>query len=114
MENIMSKADEKMMDMQRMFLEKNAIEMDIPDYMIESLVQYILIGRPVGHFLTAIINNDLKGAVNRGDDMNQCRIVNYVKFLFNYAPHGSWGYEGSTNMWIARGGKYPQHQPVTE
>jgi hypothetical protein len=82
-------------------------EYGIPLYMRDSLVQYILVGRPVGDFLTAIINNDLKGAVNRADDENQKLIVQYVKFLYNNAPNGCWGSFDSTKHWIERGGLYP-------
>lgn len=63
----------------------------IPRYMFDGIKYYILDGRPTGSFLYALLSNDLFAAVERADDINQGYIVNWVKFLFNYAPAGCYG-----------------------
>jgi hypothetical protein len=64
---------------------------DIPAHMHDGVIAYILTGRPVGHFLTAVFSNDLKEAVARSDDENVTRLHQYVRFLYNCAPAGCWG-----------------------
>lgn len=86
------------------YLFEKMNEYDIPDYMQNSLVEYIMTGRPVGHFLSAVLENQLKEAVNRADDLNQSKLVNYMKFLWNHAPNGCYGYEGVMKYWRERGG----------
>lgn len=107
-------AHEKLMDMQQQFLERNAKELKLPKYSSESLIQYILVGQPVGSFLDALLNNDLKGAVQKADDDNRKVIVQYVLFLTECAPYSCWGFSDATNQWIKRGGKYPQYRQVAQ
>ena len=76
----------------------------IPDYMRASIQDYILLGRPVGHFLTAVFSNDLKEACIRADDVNIQHIGNYAKFLYNYAPIGCWGSPENHKNWLKSGG----------
>lgn len=76
----------------------------IPDYMQEGLVEYILHGRPVGNFLTAVLSNDLKEACARADITNQYALPKYVMFLYNYAPVGCWGDYEKVESWAERGG----------
>lgn len=76
----------------------------IPPHMHDGIVQYILTGRPTGSFLTAIFENDLKGACNRADHENQKIIFDYVFFLYNNAPSACWGSEARHQEWIRIGG----------
>lgn len=42
-----------------------------------------------GDFASAVINNDLSGAVHKADDVNRLALWLYVGFLYNVAPaHG--------------------------
>ena len=72
---------------------------DIPEYMHEGLMQWILNGRPVGNFLTAVLENNLREACNRADEANKTRLYNYILFLNNYAPMGCWGDADRTEVW---------------
>ena len=85
-------------------LKRYATEIGVPGYMQESLIQYILTGRPVGHFLTAVLSNDLKEAVARADEVNQWALSKYVIFLHNHAPIGSWGSPENVKRWKEIGG----------
>ena len=76
----------------------------IPSHMWEGLAAYILHGLPTGHFLTAVLSNDLREAVNRADKDNIKALPAYVKFLYNDAPAGCWGSEDKVESWIKRRG----------
>jgi len=47
-------------------------------------------GCPPGHFLTAVIENDLLGAVGHADDDNARALIQIVLYVHNRleAPHG--------------------------
>lgn len=92
------------MEADRETLLKKAAMCGIPDYMIHSVIAYILEGRAVGHFLTAVFSNDLKEACNRADEENAKKIYNYVSFLYNNAPIGCWGSPDSFKRWLEVGG----------
>jgi hypothetical protein len=72
----------------------------IPEHMRHSLVYYLTEGRPVGHFLTAVLSNDLKEACNRADDLNRHLLYDYIFFLFNNAPGNSWGSPERVHGWL--------------
>ena len=76
----------------------------IPERMIGGMRRYLEHGIPPGDFLTAILSNDLREACMRADEENQRLIFAYVKFLYNYAPAGSWGSPQNYNAWIKLGG----------
>jgi hypothetical protein len=76
----------------------------IPEYMKPRLLSYILDGNPTGHFLRAVLSNDLKSAVGHADDNNLVCLPQYVKFLYNYAPRDCWGSPEAVKAWIEQGG----------
>ena len=51
---------------------------NIPEHMMASLKAYIMEGRPVGHFLTAVLSNNLFEAFSRADDENASVMRDYV------------------------------------
>lgn len=61
-------------------------------------------GRPLGHFLTAILSNDLRGACDHADHLNMPMIPVYVAYLYNKAPAGCWGSREIVDAWINVGG----------
>ncbi len=72
----------------------------IPDHMLEGIERYIDHGIPPGHFLTAIITNNLREAVGRADDDNVQIIPAYVGYFYNEAPSACWGSIEKMNAWI--------------
>lgn len=60
----------------------------IPDYALEAFEQYKRgeHGFPFGGFLTAILANDLVGAVERADAENVRLLKNYASYLYNEMP----------------------------
>jgi hypothetical protein len=53
-----------------------------------------------GGFLTAVLSNDLVGAVSRADQQNRSLIPEIVIFLYNRAPAGAWGNEDRVARWL--------------
>ncbi len=43
----------------------------------------------MGSFLTAVVENDLDGAVGKADSVNVRALPIYIKYFYNYAP-GQW------------------------
>jgi len=74
----------------------------IPPHMMDSLKAYIEDRRPVGDFLTAVITNDLQGAIDRADDINLANLPAYVGYLYNEAPGGCWGSKESMEEWLRK------------
>jgi len=81
----------------------------IPDYMQDGLALYLLRGVSPGHFLSAVLSNDLKEAIARADDTN-CRVLReYMVFLYNNSPaHACYGSPEKVAAWIKSGGMLGQ------
>ena len=76
----------------------------IPEHMRAGLRRYIENGIAPGDFLSAVLCNDLREACGRADEHNRHRLFDYIMFLHNYAPIGSWGSAYNFNRWCERGG----------
>ncbi len=76
----------------------------IPERMRGGLARYLMHGIAPGHFLMAVLTNDLKGAVSRGDDENQRLLPEYVTFLYNRTPSGASGSVEKVRDWLRSGG----------
>ena len=72
----------------------------IPSYMMEGLQRYIEDHVSPGKFLSAVIKNDLRGAIDMADDQNIQNLPAYVAFLYNHAPISCWGSEENFNKWL--------------
>lgn len=73
---------------------------DIPGYMHDGIVFYLMLGIPPGSFLTAVMENDLREAVGRADDTNSALLTEYVRWFYNHAPSTSWGSHKAVTDWI--------------
>jgi len=81
-------------------INKRLIESNVPKGMHTSLIHYITERRPVGHFLTAILSNDLAEACSRADDNNKYGLCNFIYFLYNYAPSPYWHSKENVESWL--------------
>jgi hypothetical protein len=75
----------------------------VPEHCRDGLLNYLRYGVPPGHFLQAVLSNDLREACARADDVNIAAIYNYVLVLNNYAPSAAWGSPEKVREWIERG-----------
>jgi hypothetical protein len=57
----------------------------LPEYMLGA-VRFVMTGRAVGDFLTALFSNDLMMAVCRADENNELLLKNWCKWLYNDCP----------------------------
>ena len=76
--------------------------LSIPEHMAEGLAMYLLNGVPAGGFLTAVLENDLIGAVVRADYENIKRLDVYAAFLYSEASINSYGSPKIVEVWIAK------------
>lgn len=77
----------------------------VPDHLIGGLVEYIVVGRPVGQFLTAVLENDLMGAMSRADVHSAMGLRAVCTFLYSYAPGGCFGSQESVIDWYKKKNK---------
>ena len=75
---------------------------DMTDQCRDGLDLYMSHGIPPGHFLTAVICNDLMSAVSHADYWNKTRIHVYVKYLYNEAPGNCWGSPEAMQTWMEK------------
>lgn len=73
----------------------------IPEAVLEGLVNYLYYGNQPGHFLTAVLTNDLFEAVGRGDDKSIAAIRELVQLIYNRVPSPSWGDKEKVKAWRA-------------
>jgi hypothetical protein len=64
---------------------------NIPAPTMAALLRYVNKGYMPGHFLTAVLTNDLFGAVGRADVDNIVALPEIVKFVYNEVPSNAWG-----------------------
>jgi len=64
---------------------------DVPEHLQGGLALYLAEGYQPGHFMTAVLENNLKEAVSRADDKAALGIAAVVRFLYNHAPRHAWG-----------------------
>ena len=79
--------------------QPNYAKVPVP-HMAAGLQRYIERGIPPGHFLTALLSNDLIGAYNRADDENTAAMRLWVRFMYWELPHGSYGSPQAVEAWI--------------
>lgn len=74
-------------------------EYGVPSHMHGGLIRWVEEGTRPGHFLTAVITNDLKTACIYADEQSAEGLSKIVMWLYNQAPSGCWGYEGALKHW---------------
>ena len=73
---------------------------DIPVNMMADLTAYIEHGVPLGDFLSAVVTNNLKGAVFFADNVNLACLPAYVQYLHWEAPSSCYGSDQKMEDWI--------------
>lgn len=76
----------------------------IPRPTIESVLRYARFGTPPGHFVQAVLRNDLFDALGRADKGNRAAIGDICSLVYNWIPNMSWGSPERVQRWIARKG----------
>lgn len=82
---------------------EQALRARVPEHTLRALDGYIQEHRPIGHFLTAVLSNDLRDAVGYADPDNEAALCDIVRYLHNCAPSICLGSLDSVAAWIAYG-----------
>jgi hypothetical protein len=85
-------------------LENGLEDLEIPEHMHGAVLRYILDGLDPGHFLSAVIKNNLFESFMFADHKNIKMIRQYVELFYNYAPSDCWKSEEAKQNWIKKGG----------
>ena len=75
----------------------------LPEHLRAGLLNYLLDHIRPGHFLQALLSNNLHHAVARADPVSLQHLREIVLFLFLAAPSASWGSPEAMEAWIALG-----------
>lgn len=76
----------------------------IPVSIRRAIIAHAQRGQECGHFVTAVLENDLTQAVMRADDENLQRLRDIVGYCYNQLPGPSWGSPAAVKAWRKRGG----------
>jgi hypothetical protein len=84
--------------MAHQYLEK--LDM-LPQHMRRGMQDWIEHGQASypGGFLSALLSNDLMGALGKADDVNAHALPLYAAYLYNYAPSGCFGSPRAFSEW---------------
>jgi len=66
----------------------------------ESLKRYVDHGIETGSFLRAVLENNLSEAFSRADYINQTRLHEIVRYVYNHLPANCWGSEEKVKNWL--------------
>ena len=72
---------------------------ELPEGLQGGMQRYVEDGIQAGHFLTAVLSNDLLGAVSRADSTNIKLIPEIVRWIYNEAPSSCWGNVEKVQAW---------------
>lgn len=76
----------------------------IPNVILLAINNHVLRGQRCGHFVTAVLSNDLTEAVNRADDECQKCLHTIILYLYNRCPGECWGSKKKMEDWRKNGG----------
>jgi len=78
-------------------------KVNIPEYTLESILNYVNTKVPTGDFLYAVLTNNLTEAIFRADLNNSRALKDIVKYCFWRIPHNCWGSKKEVEDWVNRG-----------
>jgi len=71
----------------------------LPGTLQGGILRYLDAGIPPGHFLTAVITNNLFDAISHADNTSLEALPDIVKFFYNHTPSSCWGSEEKMLKW---------------
>lgn len=72
----------------------------IPPSILASIQRYVNEGVSPGHFVRAVLENNLYQAVTRADDESQAALCTIVAYVVNETPSAAWGSPHAVREWI--------------
>jgi hypothetical protein len=92
------------LQVERLKIERTLIASGVPIHDHDSLIEYIVIGQPLGDFLEAVVENNLTEAIGRADETNRGKLFQICEWLYNNMPMSAWGSPAKYEAWIVEGG----------
>ena len=74
----------------------------IPLTLRAGIVRYLFDGVRPGHFLEAVISNDLFGAMGRADENSRAGLFAICGFFYNEVPAPCFGSPAKMEVWLER------------
>ncbi len=77
---------------------------------MDSIKEYVLIGRPPGDFLRAVMENDLQESFGHADQGNRATLFEIVSFVYTCCPNACHGNPEAVRNWVKLRGlqQYPK------
>jgi hypothetical protein len=75
------------------------VERGVPEHLHEGLRRFLVDGILPGHFLRAVLENDLAQAFLRSDPESRAGLHSLVLFLHHDAPADAWGHTYNVRTW---------------
>ena len=66
----------------------------------DAIDNYVTHHVPTGHFVRAVLENDLFEAVGRADDDNQANLQEICRYVYNEIPWNCWGSPEIVKQWL--------------
>ena len=76
------------------------LDLLVPNHLHDGLRRYVENRIQPGDFLTAVLENDLREACLRADDISGPALHNIVAYLYNYIPMKAWGSPENVHAWL--------------
>jgi len=92
----------------RQHLRQRLIDSEVPPTLHSGLIEYFAQRRETGSFLRACLENDLREACARADDINRYELHAIVTFLNNFCPSTAWGSPAIVTAWLAEAEPVPE------
>lgn len=71
----------------------------IPPAVREAIDRWVTHGIPAGHFVMAVLANDLHGAISRADERSLAALHSIVAYVYNEIPNNAWGSPDKLRAW---------------
>lgn len=81
---------------------------------VEGINRFVCHHQKVGHFLTAVLSNDMREAFARADDDNRKTMFQIVSYCHNEIPGNCWGTPEKVKRWIEQGEGSTPHLTAPE
>lgn len=76
----------------------------IPERIKQAIDNHVFVGRPCGSFITAVLENDLRGAMGHADPESLAALPSIVSYCYNNIPGHCWGSKEVVKAWRDKGG----------
>ncbi len=87
-------------DRYRHHLRGRLADCHVPLHLWDGVIEYVVARRPVGGFLTAVLENDLREAAARADEASLAGLGHLLVFLNNYVTGRCWGSPATVAAWL--------------